>query len=175
MTTKQEMEPIRSLLTAATRTLLRRPDAEPEISINQGRDGIDIHVDCSPFDMSVLIGKNGSMKFALQNLIAHERGLDHWNVNLRFASSGTDTVSRCEGHPPEPRSIEELYEAMADMVPEAKVEPLEMSRTMVHGRMQMPEEMMRRIGYHLRRVFTTGAKSHGFPGTLYLEHPSEDP
>ena len=164
------MNNIEILLKTAIRTLIREPEFEPNIAIVNEGSWVEIIGDMEPFDMSVVIGRHGSLKFAMQSLIAHYLGKHHEDIDLLFQSSGATLIPRNNRrNDPKVEEMQGLYEAMLAMVPEATGEPLEPSRTMLHGRIQMPEYLIKEVGYHMHRLFGAAAASNGFPATLYIE------
>ncbi len=79
---------IENLVRAACRALLAAPDLEPKIVI-ESRPGrsIEIEIDVFPFDFGPLCGEAGTMKLALQTVIAAAGNNEA--MRITFAKSGS--------------------------------------------------------------------------------------
>jgi len=158
------------LIAAVSRALFRDPIFEPTVQCDGGRDGIDIHARLDPYDMAVMIGKGGSMKFAMQKLIAHQLGRDESEINLQFASTNKIRIERVQPGPPDIGIMKPLFTAMTAMVA-TRGAALEMSETIITGRIKLgTEEDTNDIGYHLHKLWRASGKANGFASSLYLEH-----
>lgn len=80
------MKSAEHLTRAIVRALLANPTLEPEISINsEGTRGqlFSVEIDTRPFDPAPIIGTQGSMKFAIQTVLAARYSPSIWDVNFR--------------------------------------------------------------------------------------------
>ena len=166
---KTKMKTIEKFLTTTIRSLTRIPDLKPKIKISTSRQNIDIDIDLGDIEIRVLIGARGSMKYAVQTLVAHYYEMDPSDVVVFYRSSCMIPITKnTVTSEPDPDQMRELIDSFLDMVPEATGSELETSKSMVIGKMAMPTDILRDLGYHMTRIFRAAASSNGFQGTLYL-------
>ena len=163
------MGTVKRFLTTVIRTLIREPALEPKIQIIDKNGVTSIDIDIGHHEIAVLIGKSGSMKFAMQRVIAHFWDMDPDDIRLFYSSTCQVRVEKNHAQSkPDPELMSNLFSAFLEMVPEAKGGAIETSETMVIAKMEMPEKVLLVAGYHMTRIFRAAAASNGFQATLYL-------
>lgn len=102
---------IKHLTRALCRALLAVPDLEPKIDveIKQGGLAIEIDVDVFPYDFGPICGEGGTMKFAIQSVIA---AAGHpGSIRLNFANTGTMRSPHNRNRPPSAEPLKEVLTA----------------------------------------------------------------
>lgn len=159
---------IENLITETVRALYSKPRLTPKIEIfRPRRERIAIEVDVSPWNPGLLIGQDGSMKFALQLLIAYAFGLSTDGlIDIHVASSKRLTIERTEPADADASKIEPVSSAIADIL-DGEFE-IEVAKTSAMVHFTLPHDIARDVKPPLSKVIRACGKAAGFNALPYV-------
>ncbi len=80
------MKSAENLLRALSRAILANPELEPRIEINERNRSVYVVIETRPFDPAPLIGTGGTMKLAIQGMLAGCDHHDSWKITFAVPS-----------------------------------------------------------------------------------------
>jgi len=156
-----------TMITELARAIYRDQTMQPRFKWSDRQLTIDI----GDRDPGILIGGRGSVKFAIQNLVAWQANRHPEAQRIHIASHGAqERVKSSPEQPPDTTKLQRWFDAVCALL--GGKGTLEQSTTMVHGRIVVPSDTISRLATHLHRLFRIAGKSNGFGATLYLEPPA---
>ena len=162
---------IRNLITELGRVLYQDPQYQPHVGVDNIDDVVTIDVDATPYDLGILIGGRGVLKFATELIIAHMLGKHHEQVSLRYESGGkVNPPPYVDPRGPDPDVIQGLIEALASMI-NADHRILTSGKTkedvltaVFHTKSKTPPTVKSSIG----RIIRVAGKANGFAAANYI-------
>lgn len=141
---------------------------KPKVDFFARGNSATIEVDVSPYNPGLLIGKRGSMKFAVQLLVGYALDLDpERGVSIEIVSTKKVEIERTPAAPAEASKIEPVAVAIADLLGgEVKVEAAETSAMAIF---KLPRHFARDVKPPLSKVIRACGKASGFSALPYVK------
>jgi predicted RNA-binding protein YlqC (UPF0109 family) len=159
---------IENAITKTVRALYSKPRLNPTVDIFRRGRRLEIEVDVSPWNPGLLIGERGSMKFAIQLLIAYAFGFDtERGVNIHVSSSKKKEITRTEPSEADGAKLKPLADAIAILL-DGRADIDQGSKSvMVH--FFLPRDIARDVKPPLSKVIRAAGKAAGFNALPYID------
>jgi len=158
---------IENLIVKVVQALYSKQKLKPNVLIDRRGSRAEIEVDVSPWNPGLLTGERGSIKFALQLLIAYAFDLDpEKGVNIHVASTKKKEIERTEPSKADGKKLKPVSEAPAILL-DGDVE-LDQGEKSVMVHFDLPRRISNEVKPPLSKVIRACGKAAGFNALPYV-------
>jgi hypothetical protein len=170
------MKSAENLLRALTRAILGNPDLEPRIEITDRGRSAFVVIDTRPFDPAPLIGTGGTMKLAMQAVLAGCDHPDSWKITFSIPPNAIRSPKLSEVRP-DVSAMKSVMDAAVNhwsksgSQARAKVET---SDSAVIAIVEADDRLADAMRAPLSRIARAIGKANGYGGTVLvnkIKHP----